>query len=76
MIKLKVETIRTNNPEEIEYAKTHAEIFETSSGGYEFAFPTILNRKLKRFLGKEFEMDVTGDDNTLNVILTRNKEQK
>jgi len=37
--------------------------------------PTKLNRKLKPFVGKDFDMNIVEDDQTLSVTLTEKKQQ-
>ena len=71
--KLKIKTTKTENPDEAECARTHAEIVCTQSGGFELLLPTILNEKLKRHIGKDFEMDVVQEGENLKVILTHDK---
>jgi hypothetical protein len=65
--------MKTDNPDEIEYAKTHAQIIQTYAGGYGLMIPTRLNKKLKPFVGKDFEMHIVKDEQTLSVILTEKK---
>lgn len=73
MVKLKVKTVRTNSLEEFEKAQNYGEIARTRRGTYELYFPTKLNEKLKPFMGKDFNMDVVKDGETLRITLTHNK---
>jgi len=73
-VKVKVKTIKTEEPEEVEYAKTHAQIICTSSGGYELLLPTKLNEKLKDCVGKDFDIDVIEEGETLRVTTRQKKE--
>jgi len=74
-VKLKVKTIKTEEPEQVEYAKTPAQIICTSSGGYELLLPTKLNEKLKDCVGKDFDIGVIEEGETLRVTLTRDKRR-
>jgi hypothetical protein len=65
--------MKTDNADEVEYAKTHATITQTYVGGYKLLIPTELNKKLQPFVGKDFEMHIVKDDQTLSVILTERK---
>jgi hypothetical protein len=64
--------MKTDNPDEVEYAKTHAKIIQTYAG-YKLLIPTELNKKLEPFVGKDFEMHIVKNDQTLSVILTERK---
>ena len=71
-VKLKIKTVRSTDPN---YGK-HAEIVKNRRGGYELLFPVDMTEKLKRYDGKDFEMDVVKEGETLRVILTHHKESK
>jgi hypothetical protein len=58
----------------VKRAEKYGEIVRTRSGGYELLFPTKLNEELKPLLGKDFDMDVVEEGETLRVILTRTKD--
>lgn len=73
-VKLKVKTIKTENPDEAEYAKTHAQIVRKPSGGYELLLPTKINEELKPFMGRDFDVDVVEEGEALKVILTSDKQ--
>jgi hypothetical protein len=73
MVKLKVKTVRTESLEEFERDKNYGGIVRTCRGTCELYFPTKLNEKLKPLTGKDFDMDVVKDDQTLRITLTHNK---
>ena len=72
-VKLKVKTVRTDSLEEFEKDKNYGGIVRTRRGTYELYFPTKLNEKLKPLMGKDFDMDVVKDGETLRITLTHNK---
>ena len=55
-------------------AEKYGQIVQTRSGGYELLFPTKMNEELKPYFGKDFDMDVVEEGETLRVILTRTKD--
>ena len=73
MVKLKVKKVKTDSLEEFEKATNYGGIVRTRRGTYELYFPTKLNEKLKPLMGKDFDMDVVEDCETLRIILTHDK---
>ena len=57
-------------------AEKYGGIVRNRSGGYELLFPTKLNEKLKPYIGKDFDMDVVEEGETLKVTLTHYKRAK
>jgi hypothetical protein len=51
-------------------------IVHNRSGGYELLFPTKLNEELKPYIGKDFDMDVVEEGETLRVTLVHDKRAK
>jgi hypothetical protein len=76
MVKLKLKIIKTKNPDEVERAKKYGQIVRTRGGSCELLFPTKLNEKLKPYLGKDFNINVVKEGETLRVILTHNRNSK
>ena len=62
--------MRTDDFEEFQNAKNYGKITRNRRGTYELHFPTKLNKELKTLMNKDFEMDILGDDENLQVILT------
>ncbi len=72
-VKLKVKTVRTIDFNQVKQAEKYEQIVQTRSGGYELLVPTKLNEELKPYFGKDFDMDVVEEGETLRVILTNTK---
>jgi hypothetical protein len=60
----------------VKRAEKYGEIVRTRSGGYELLFPTKLNDQLKPYIGKDFDMDVVEEGETLRVTLVHGKRAK
>jgi len=73
MVKLKTKTVRSDSPEESENDKNYGRIVRTRRGNYELYFPTKINEDLKPLMGKDFDMDIIQDGETLKVTLTHKK---
>ena len=73
---MKVRTVRANSLEEVKRAEKYGQIVQTRSGSYEFHFPTKLNKQLQAHLGKDFDMCVTEEGETLRIMFVHDKEAK
>jgi hypothetical protein len=75
-VKLKVKTVRTTDLNEVKQAEKYGKIVQTRSGGYELLFPTKLNKELEPYFGKDYDMDVVKEGESLRVILTEKASSK
>jgi hypothetical protein len=60
----------------VKRAEKYGQIVQTRSGGYELVFPTKMNEDLEPYIGKDFEMDVVEEGETMKVTLTHYKRDK
>jgi hypothetical protein len=60
----------------VKRAEKYGQIVQTRSGGYELVFPTKMNEDLEPYIGKDFDMDVVEEGETLRVTLVHDKRAK
>jgi hypothetical protein len=60
----------------VKRAEKYGQIVQTRSGGYELVFPTRMNEDLEPYIGKDFDMDVVQEGESVKVILKHDKRSK